>query len=91
MRRTLVVDIDYSRKDCVHIGPMKNFNNETIKPDPILDMACLCEAVCTMIHLCHNEGIKDESLSLRDCINHLKKGFVDETFRTQFNPPKPKL
>jgi predicted HAD superfamily Cof-like phosphohydrolase len=76
VKRILIVDIDTDRVDTIRIGPMQRFENEKIEPNPVSDMSVLCEAVCTMIHLCHQEGIKDESQSLRDCIKHLQDGFV---------------
>ena len=64
---------------------MQQFENEHIQPNPVYDMACFCEAVCLMIHICHKEGIKNEADSLRDCIKHLKHGFIDETFKARLN------
>lgn len=81
MKRVLVIDLDTEREETIRIGPMGSFENE--KPDPIGDMSVICEALVTMIRLCHNEGIKDESESIRDCIKHLKMGFVDETYKTE--------
>lgn len=80
MQRLLVVDVDTDRKDTIIVGPMKRFENEEIQAKPLLDMGCLCEAICLMIRICHNSNLKDQSDSIRDCIDHLKKGFIDENY-----------
>lgn len=81
MKRKLIVDVDSERKKSIIIGPIKEHPNQEMKPDPILDMAVLCEAVVTMIHLCHQENIKKDADSLRDCIKHLKDGFVEAGYK----------
>ena len=81
MKRKLIIDVDSDRKQAVIIGPIKTYTNETVIPNPILDMGVLCEALVTMIHLCHQEGIKKDSDSIRDCIDHLKKGFAESGYK----------
>ena len=90
MRRVLVVDLDTDREETIRIGPMQTYENEKIQPDPVADMAVLCEALVTMIRLCHNEGIRDESESMRKCMDHIKKGFVDESYKTKYNKSESK-
>jgi hypothetical protein len=81
MKRTLVVECTLNGdKGMVMVGPAANGK---VDPDPILDTGILCEAICTLIRICHKSGIKDESDSVRDCIDHLKKGFIDETFKVE--------
>jgi hypothetical protein len=82
MKRKLIVDFDDQRENQIMIGPVSEYPNHEIKVEPIFDMGLLCEAVCTMIHLCNKQGIKKDSESLKDCIDHLKKGFIDETYKT---------
>ena len=54
------------------------------KPEAIIqDMGLLCEALCTLIHSAHKEGIKKDHESLRTCIKHLEAGFSDETYKTE--------
>jgi len=77
MKRMLVIDLDTKREQHMMIGPATQFENEKVKIDPISDMAILCEAVCTLIHLCEQEGIKKSYDSLKDCIKHLKDGFSE--------------
>jgi len=75
-----MVECDWeNKKGEIKIGPV----GENPQPDPILDMAILCEAICTLIRVVHSSRLKDESEALRNCIEHLKKGFVDETYKTQ--------
>jgi hypothetical protein len=85
MQRLLVVDIDTDRKDTIIVGPMKRFENEEIQAKPLLDMGCLCEALCLMIRICHNSHLKDQSDSIRDCIDHLKKGFIEENYMSKMS------
>lgn len=81
MKRRIVIDLDSERKQTIKMGPIQIYENEEIKPDPILDMAVLCEGICTLIHLCHREKIKKDSDSLRDCIKHLKDGFSEAGYK----------
>lgn len=64
----------------VKVGPV---SNEKIEPNPVLDMGILCEAVCTLIRICHKAGIKDESSALRDCLKHITQGFIDESYKVE--------
>jgi hypothetical protein len=71
----------------IKIGPVSDMIQE---PNPVLDMGILCEALCTLIRICHKAGVKDEVEALRDCIKHLQTGFIDETYKVNFffNPSK---
>ena len=80
MKRTLFVDYD-SDENLISVGPIKKHPNEEFKPNPILDMGILCEAVSILIRICHDEKIKDQSKSLKDCINHLQKAFINENLK----------
>ena len=83
MRRTLLIDYDTERNPDLVVSPVQLYENEELKPDPILDTEVLCEAVCTMIRLCHNEGIKKDSDGIRDCIDRLKKDFINPSYKTR--------
>jgi len=50
------------------------------KADPVREMAWLCEGLVLLIKSAHKAGIKDESLSMHDCMKHLKMGFVDPDY-----------
>lgn len=85
MKNTLIVDINSDRKEPgpVIIGKFNDLNEEENAAMVILDMASLCEAVCTMIHLAEDQGIKPSADSLRDCIKHLTAGFADASYSTK--------
>lgn len=88
MKNTLIVDIDTERKTpgAVVIGKPPDFPRPKSKEQNatmiIDDMACLCEALCTMIHLAEDVGVRDSSTSLRNCIKHLTDGFADASYST---------
>jgi hypothetical protein len=73
MKRVLVVDLDTDREKQIKIGLI----DKDEKPNPILDMGVLCEAVVTLIHLCHQANIKSDSESVRNCIRHITNGFAE--------------
>ncbi len=84
MKRRLIVDYDDERKEgAIMIGPIAEHENQKMEAKPLLDMGILCEAVCTLIHICNKKDIKKDSDSLKDCIEHLKKGFMDETYKVK--------
>jgi len=76
LQREVTVKIDENERIVIGVP-----NNQ--KEDMVMDMALLCEAVCTLIHLANKEGVKVDYLSLEHCIKHLKDGFVDETYKTE--------
>ena len=80
MKRVLMVDFDTDRTETVRIGPVQE-DKEKIFPDPLLDMKVLCEAVCTMIHVCSQADIQKDSISIRDCIDHIQKGFAEAGYK----------
>jgi len=82
MRRTLIIDYDSERQPDLVISPVQVFENEIIKADPVLDTDILCEAVSTMIRLCHTEGLKPDSEGIKDCIEKLKRTFCEPEFKT---------
>ena len=56
---------------------------EETKELMILDMTTLCEALCTLIHVAHTSGYKEDYKSLKDCIKHLEDGFSDSSYKTE--------
>lgn len=81
MKNILQVDLDTEREHTVIIA--KPGNNQRPKTADeaariiLGDMATLCEAVCTMIHVAEQHGIKSSADSVRDCIRHIEHGFGD--------------
>ncbi len=49
--------------------------------DIIGDMASLCEAICTLIHVAEADGVKTSSASLKSCIHHLEQGTFDSSYK----------
>lgn len=89
MKNALIIDIDSDRSEPgpIIIGKPDGFARPTSKKEHadmvIDDMAALCEAICTLIHLAEDQGIKPSANSLRDCIAHLKAGFGDASYETK--------
>jgi len=68
-------------KISVEISGEAIYVGSNIDKGPVVDMACLCEAICTLIHSAESAGIKKSSASLRDCIHHLEQGVMDASYR----------
>lgn len=85
MKNELIIDIDTDRKNTILIKKPESVkppkNEEEAKQMVLLDMASLCEALCTLIHVADQNGIKPGPDSLRDCIKHLESGFVDASYK----------
>lgn len=86
MKNELFVNIDTDRSPVIQIGKPSHIQapdtEEAANQMVLDDMATLCEALCTLIHVAHDSGYKDGSESLRDCIKHLEEGFVDSSYET---------
>jgi hypothetical protein len=80
MKNVLTVVIDIDSNQPIQIVKPPDFIPPKTKAEQnamvIDDMACLCEAICTLIHLADQSGIKPSAASLRDCIKHLTDGFA---------------
>jgi hypothetical protein len=81
MKRVLMIDCDTDRTETIRIGPVQEKNTEKILPNPLLDMSVLCEAVCTMIHVCHQADLQKDSVSVKECIEHIQKGFAEAGYK----------
>lgn len=88
MKNSLFIDIDSDRTEPgpIIIGKPAEFSmpkNAQEHAQMVMDdMISLCEALCTMIHLAEDQGIKPSADSLRDCIKHLTAGFADASYET---------
>lgn len=81
MKNVICIDIDDSRKDSpIIIKKPESTEQVDFESQVILDMACICEALCTMIHIAEKHGVKKSPDSLRDCIKHLQDGFSDANY-----------
>lgn len=86
MKNVVFVDIDTERTDTpILIGHTNEITRRKESEQVIDDMATLCEGVCTLIHWAEDKGFKSSATSLRDCIQHLEKGFTDATYKTRTN------
>ena len=86
MKNILTIDIDTDREHTVLIKKpdhiKKPETDEEAKNMVISDMACMCEGLVTLIHLAHQNKMKDSVQSLKDCIKHLEDGFIDSQYKT---------
>ena len=89
MKNKLIIDIDTDRHQSVIIAKPEGITppetQEEAKDMVIEDMASMCEALCTLMHVAHSSGYKKDVDSLRDCISHLEKGFADSSYQTANN------
>jgi len=81
MRRTIMIDFNSERNPDMVVSPVQIYENEKIEADPLLDIDVLCESVTTLIKLCHEEGIQKDSVSIKHCIDKLKEGFINTSFK----------
>lgn len=81
MKNILLVDIDTDRVPPIKICKPPDVpvpaSHAEMAPVLIQDMMCLCEAICTLIHVAEQAGYKSSPDSLRDCIRHLEDGFAE--------------
>jgi len=80
MKNLIIVDIDTDRVPVVKIGKidateLPKDENEA-KEVVIKDIACLTEAICTLINAAHNSGYKSAQDSLNDCVVHLERSII---------------
>lgn len=77
-KKVIVVDYDRDRNPPMIVA----YTDPNIKErNPVEDMAILCEAICTLIHAANTMGVKPDYQSVKDCIDHFKKGFMDESYK----------
>ena len=89
MNNAIIVDINSERDDMVIVSHLERTGDD-IKSvggeyDIVLDMATLCEGICTLMHIAEKEGIKSSIDSLKDCINHLEQGFIDASYKVDLD------
>ncbi len=88
IKNIVEVDYDSSRKENpISIGKPLGFDlsgmtKEQWSESVVLDMATLCEGICTLIHLAEQNGLKNSADSVRDCIKHIQDGFSDCNYET---------
>ena len=80
MKNTLIIKLDTGQKESIQIGKPESpvdLTPEKLAKLVLTDIGTLCEALVVTIRVAHQMGIKDESKSLRDAIDHIQKAFVD--------------
>ena len=86
MKNKLTIIVDSDKEESIQIG---KDTTEAPKTDDgkrqmiLTDIACCCEAICTMILIAHNLGLKDKDQELHTCIEHLRTG-VNDNFETKY-------
>lgn len=83
MKNKFLIDIDTDRKETVLIQKETGMpeGKEEANEMVLKDMACLCEAVVTMIHVAEECGARKSAESVRICIKHITDGFADPTYK----------
>jgi hypothetical protein len=88
MKNEIKIDLDTERIPHIMISKPSDIpvpdNDDELARWIQVDMATLCEGVCTLIHLADQRGFKKSANSLRDCIKHLENGFADADFESLF-------
>lgn len=78
MKNIIIVDINTERTPVVQIGKMEGSelpkNKEEAKDIILKDMACITEALCTLINAADQSNIKTIEESMQDVITHLERG-----------------
>lgn len=84
MKNIIIVDVDTERTPVIQIGKMEGSelpkNKDEAKDIIIKDMACLTEALCTLINAADQSNFKTVEESMKDVMAHLEKGTGDETY-----------
>lgn len=78
MKNVIIVDIDTDRVPVVKIGKNSELpkNKEEAKDIIIKDIACLTEALCSLINAADTSGYKSAQDSLNDTVVHLERGII---------------
>lgn len=84
MKNKVLVDIDTDRKEMSIIlskvlGPPKTLAEAQAYWKE--DVVCLCEALCTLIHVGDRQNWQPGAQTLRECIKHLTDGFADASYQ----------
>jgi hypothetical protein len=87
MKNILIIDIDTERNPVVQLGKPSASdlpkNKDEAEATILMDMACICEGLSTLIHAADQSGYKPSHESLKDCITHLERSFVDTSYTTE--------
>src|SRR5689334_519127 len=80
MKNIIIVDVDTDRSPVVQLGKTSAEslpqNKEEAASLVDMDMACLCEALSTLIQAADYSGFKSREESLKTCITHLERSLA---------------
>ena len=75
MKTKIFLDIDTERTQPIQIGKPEEFNKATtpeeVKEMINIDIACVCEALCTLIHMADQSKYGDKEQLIKASIEHL--------------------
>lgn len=77
MKNIIILDVDSERNPRVVLSKPPdtvlptNANETTIML--VNDIACVCEALCSMIQIAHNNGYANKESLIKECVIHLDK------------------
>ena len=81
MKNTIIVDVDTERDKPILIGkPPEIKPPETKEETGIMittDISCLCEAMCELIHMSHNNGYAKKEDLVQAAIKHLNDMLIE--------------
>ncbi len=87
MKNIIIVDVDTERTPVIQIGKMEGSelpkNRDEAKDVIIKDMACLTEALCTLINAADQSNFKTIEESVKDVMMHLERGTGDESYEAE--------
>jgi hypothetical protein len=75
MKNKIYLDIDTDRTPPIQIGKPEEFNKPTTPEEAkqmvSIDISCVCEALCTLIHIADQNKYGDKEQLVKASIEHL--------------------
>jgi hypothetical protein len=82
MKNSIFIDIDTERKQPVIIGKPPEITPPTTPEEASVmintDISCLCEALCTLIHMSDQSGYTNKEILVEASIKHLNNMLVEK-------------
>lgn len=83
MKNTIYIDIDTDRTPSVNIGKPSEIEKPTTPEEAsamiIVDISCLCEALCSLIHMTDQSGYAKKEDLVNASIKYLNDMLVEPT------------
>lgn len=94
MKNSIIIDIDTDRTESPVVigkpsGVTQPANFESALSHWKQDVSTVCEGLCTLIHVGEQAQFAPSSDTLRNCIDHLQKGFADASYEGHIVVPVP--